>query len=291
MRPSACPRSTHSTSLICAIARNSQRCAARAVHSRRRCLRAFALTEWPIDRRGTRLCPFHPPPTNHALLALGTALPLHRRVSRAAVYLWPTAQRSNMPDRMYVTDGDVNAISRVGDTIYIGGSFQRVGLRIGPGAEVALTALNKSRCQSLRAGPRLRTRNRVCGRSCRMAQPVGMLAALTHVGGIARANIAHILGDDSVDPAFNAVVDGGAEALRLVGLYAHIVGAFSACQRAVVPAMLPHSRQPTAASRDSIRMRTRKCSAFAVPTDGTPSMPAAVASRRSADRRALRWQH
>src|ERR1022692_1803394 len=41
-------------------------------------------------------------------------------------------------ENTFVTDGGVNAVVRFGNTIYIGGLFQRVGPRTGPGVELAL---------------------------------------------------------------------------------------------------------------------------------------------------------
>ena len=64
-----------------------------------------------------------------ALLALLAAiLPGNARGSLA----------DSIPDRTFVTNGPVQAIARSGDTIYIGGRFDRVGPRTGPGVEVAL---------------------------------------------------------------------------------------------------------------------------------------------------------
>src|ERR1700694_3908917 len=48
------------------------------------------------------------------------------------------AALSSTPDRTFVTNGPVQAVVRAGDTIYIGGRFDRVGPRTGPGVEVAL---------------------------------------------------------------------------------------------------------------------------------------------------------
>src|ERR1041385_2520138 len=44
----------------------------------------------------------------------------------------------SQPNRTFVTNGPVEAVVRAGDTIYIGGRFDRVGPRTGPGVEVGL---------------------------------------------------------------------------------------------------------------------------------------------------------
>jgi hypothetical protein len=108
------------------------------------------------------------------------------------------ATDSNTPDDTYVTDGTVNAIVRSGNAIYIGGLFNRLGPRTGPGLEFAL---NGSQNPGL---------PEVSGGDFRVTEVVAdgsggwyIGGVFTHVGGIARNNLAHIRADRSVDPGFN----------------------------------------------------------------------------------------
>lgn len=140
------------------------------------------------------------------------------------------ATLSNTPDRTYVTDGPVNAITRVRDTIHIGGQFQTVGPRTGPGVEVALDGTqNPALPEVSGAGPST-TGGSLTGLRAVASDGAGgwfISGLFTHVGGVARTNLAHILGDDSVDPAFNPVLDGNVEALALSGTTLYIGGAFT----------------------------------------------------------------
>src|SRR4051794_40580775 len=44
---------------------------------------------------------------------------------------------SDTPDHGIVTDGAVESLARVGDTLYIGGAFGQVGLATGPGVSLS----------------------------------------------------------------------------------------------------------------------------------------------------------
>jgi len=90
------------------------------------------------------------------------------------------------PDRTWVTDGEVLAVARLGDTIYIGGDFTQVGPRTGPGAGID--------AGSGRADPAL---PEVAGTLCAVAADglggwfIGGI--FDSVDGVPRRNIAHIL--------------------------------------------------------------------------------------------------
>lgn len=135
------------------------------------------------------------------------------------------ASLSDKPDRTYVTDGPVNAVVRAGDTIYIGGQFSRVGPRTGPGVEVALDGTETPGLPEISgAGPTL-AGGAATGLRAVVADGSGgwyVGGLFTHVGGVARTNLAHILADHNVDPGFNPSFDGGVNALALSGstLYA-----------------------------------------------------------------------
>ena len=135
------------------------------------------------------------------------------------------ASLADKPDRTYVTDGPVNAVVRAGDTIYIGGQFSRVGPRTGPGVEVALDGTENVGLPEISgAGPTL-AGGAATGLRAVVADGSGgwyVGGLFTHVGGVARTNLAHILADHSVDTSFHPSFDGSVNALALSGstLYA-----------------------------------------------------------------------
>jgi hypothetical protein len=137
---------------------------------------------------------------------------------------------SNTPDRTYVVDADVNAISRVGNTIYIGGNFTRVGPRTGPGAEVALDGTwNATLPEVSGAGPST-SGGAATGLRAVIADGTGgwyIGGLFTHVGGGTHTNVAHILADHSVDPAFHPSINGNVEALALSGSTLYVAGLFT----------------------------------------------------------------
>jgi hypothetical protein len=142
----------------------------------------------------------------------------------------PPGVLTNTPDRTYVTDSDVNAIARVGDTIYIGGAFTRVGPRTGPGVQVGLDgAWNSALPEISGAGPST-SGGAATGLRAVIADGAGgwyVAGLFTHVGGLAHSNLAHILADNTVDAAFTPVVDGNVEALALAGPTLYIAGQFA----------------------------------------------------------------
>jgi hypothetical protein len=137
---------------------------------------------------------------------------------------------SDTPDRTYVTDGPVQAIARAGDTIYIGGLFSRVGPRTGPGVEVALDGSENPGLPEI-SGPGSGYAGFASpGLRAVVADGTGgwyVGGLFSHVGGVARTNVAHILADHSVDPAFNPSVDGNVDALALSGSTLYVAGLFT----------------------------------------------------------------
>jgi len=152
------------------------------------------------------------------------ALPL------GASFAADAASLADKPDSTYVTDGTVNAIVRAGDTIYIGGQFSRVGPRTGPGVEVALDGTESIGLPEISgAGPSL-AGGAATGLRAVVADGSGgwyIGGLFTHVGGIARTNVAHVLADHSVDPGFNPSFDGGVNALALSGSTLYAGGLYS----------------------------------------------------------------
>ena len=134
------------------------------------------------------------------------------------------------PDRTVVTDGDVHAIVRAGDTLYLGGLFTRVGPRTGPGVEVGLDGIRHPDVPEVSgAGPSL-VPGTGAGLRAVVADGAGgwyIGGCFNHVGAIARTNLAHILADHTIDPGFAPQIDGVVDALVVSGSTIYVAGSFS----------------------------------------------------------------
>jgi hypothetical protein len=140
------------------------------------------------------------------------------------------ADLASRPDRTFVTNGPVNAVVRAGDTIYIGGRFDRVGPRTGPGVEVGLDGSESSGMPEISgAGP---TSLFGAGGSVSAVAPDGsggwfIGGLFTHVGGVPRTNLAHIRADGSVDPNFAPDVNDAVRSLAVSGSSVYVAGSFT----------------------------------------------------------------
>jgi PASTA domain-containing protein/beta-propeller uncharacterized protein DUF5122 len=128
---------------------------------------------------------------------------------------------SSRPDTTYMTNGTVSAIARAGNTIYLGGNFSEVGPRTGPFAAIDAT-----------------TGKTVAGLPKASGGGVDAVAGdgasgwyiggyFTHVGGVARNGLAHILANGSVDAAFNPNPNGQVDALMYFGATLYVGGDFT----------------------------------------------------------------
>ena len=122
-----------------------------------------------------------------------------------------SAAPSSTPDATYVTNGQVTAVARLGNTIYLGGLFSEVGPRTGPLVGISETS-----------GAVIGTVPQVSGGQAAVEAVVSDGAGgeyiggdFTHVGAVPRSNVAHILADGAVDPAWNPDANGEVEALAL----------------------------------------------------------------------------
>src|SRR5450432_514658 len=131
---------------------------------------------------------------------------------------------SQVPNNTYVTDGLVNAVLRSGNRVYIGGRFGRIGPRTGPGVEFALDGSQDAGLPEVSGGTD--TVNAVASDGSGGWYIGGLF---THVGGIARRNIAHIRADLSVDPAFDPHANDAIHALAVSvdGLTVYAGGIFT----------------------------------------------------------------
>jgi len=120
----------------------------------------------------------------------------------------------------FVANGNVFAVERSGSTTYIGGSFTELGAQTGGGARVSPTS-----------GKRF-VDSPVVNGDVLASAPDGSGGAFiggdfTHVGGVARNNIAHVLPDGTVDPAFDPDANGFVQALAVDGDAVYAGGEFT----------------------------------------------------------------
>ena len=157
-----------------------------------------------------------------------------------------SAPTSDPDSQVWVTNGTVYATAIAPDgTTYIGGEFTHVGPQTGGGA--ALDAEQRrgrrrfpdSRRHRVRGGPR--RRRRLLHRR-----------RLHRVGGITRNNIAHILADGSVDPAFDPNANDRVFALAVSGTTVYAGGTSprsAARRRNSVAALMPAAASPRPGTR------------------------------------------
>lgn len=124
----------------------------------------------------------------------------------------------------WVTDGDVRAAVQVGNTLYVGGTFTRVGPTSG--------ALGSLFGVSPTTGERVPNFPLVDG-VVNTVEPDGgggyyIGGSFTMAGGVPRDSLAHVLSDGSVDPTFAPVIRGGAVfSLRLGTSFLFVGGDFN----------------------------------------------------------------
>lgn len=137
---------------------------------------------------------------------------------------------SYRPDDTFVTNGPVNAVVRDGSTIYIGGRFDRVGPRTGPGIEVGLDgSQNLGMPEISGAGP---TSLFGAGGSVSAVASDGaggwfVGGLFTHVGDSPRTNLAHIHADGSVDPDFAPNLNDAVRSIEVSGTTVYVAGSFT----------------------------------------------------------------
>lgn len=142
----------------------------------------------------------------------------------------PAAELSPRPDNTYVTNGPVQSVVRAGDTIYIGGRFDRVGPRTGPGVEVALDGSQHAGLPEISGAGPSATVGAGGSLSSVAADGSGgwyVAGLFSHVGGVARTNLAHIRADRSVDPSFKPDVNDAIRTLVVSGSTVYVAGTFT----------------------------------------------------------------
>ena len=133
-----------------------------------------------------------------------------------------SAAISAQPDTTYVTDGPVYAVARSADRIFLGGSFTQVGPRTGPAAAISSVDGHLTPGAAQVSG----------GTGAVVAvAPDGNGGAFiggdfTHVGGVARRNLAHIRADGTLDPVWNPSASAAVHALAVLGSTVYVGGNF-----------------------------------------------------------------
>src|SRR5437763_8907139 len=127
------------------------------------------------------------------------------------------------PGRTWVATGPVFAAVATSQATYIGGEFDRVGPGTGPGVGFDAATAKSTGLPEVAGG----------------GQTVDAVIAdgsggfyiggdFTHVGGLARSDLARIVADGSVDPSFDPDANGPVSALAVAGNRVFVGGDFTA---------------------------------------------------------------
>ena len=148
--------------------------------------------------------------------------------SLAASLVAPVAAKATVPastwpdQQVWVTNGSIDAIATAPDgTTYVGGSFSYIGPKTGD-YMAALDATSGSLETSFPA-----VNGQVYAEVSDDAGGFYIGGDFTQVGGLARNDIAHILADGSVDPAFDPSANGAVDALAVSGSLLYAGGNFT----------------------------------------------------------------
>src|SRR4051812_557383 len=123
------------------------------------------------------------------------------------------------PSPAWVPDGRVNAVAVDGSTAYIGGAFSRIAPYTG--GAVSLDPVSGER-----QAPWPDVAGDVWAAARDDAGGWYLGGHFGAVGGVARQNVAHVLADGSVDPAFTPTTDGAVFALVVRGKTVYAGGSF-----------------------------------------------------------------
>jgi len=197
----------------------------------------------------------------------------------ALVGLAPSTAAAAVPSTSalsYGTNGNVNAIATLGDTIYLGGQFTQVGLATGGGA--AFAAADGQADASIPA---------ISGgdHTVDAVVPDGsggwyIGGGFTHVGGLVRHNIAHVLANGSVDPAFNPNANDQVDALAASGSTLYVGGNSTARARSAAPTATTSRRSTQRPAKQRVGTRTPMMPSSRSRSTARPSTPAANSTAR-----------
>jgi hypothetical protein len=133
-----------------------------------------------------------------------------------------TAPPTILPAGSFVFDGQVTAVTHSGGNIFVSGAFRGVRKPTGGGLIVSATGSGGADPAQF---------PQVAGAVLDVAADgsggwfVG--GDFTHVGGLARSGLAHILADRTVDPAWNPAPNGTADTLVVSGSTVYVGGDFT----------------------------------------------------------------
>jgi hypothetical protein len=101
-----------------------------------------------------------------------------------------------------VTGGTVDAVARIGSTVYVGGAFSYAGPATG-----FATTFSPSTLKAAGTFPVLN--GAVTGMTPDESDGLFVSGSFTKAGGLNRSNVVHVLGNGQVDPTFTTTVGGG----------------------------------------------------------------------------------
>jgi hypothetical protein len=119
------------------------------------------------------------------------------------------AEPAATPTPLWIPNGQAGEVLLSGDTAFVGGRFTRVGPYTGAFVRVNQTS------GELREGRWPEVAGSVTAAAADGAGGWYVGGDFLSVGGVRRRNLAHILADGTVDPAFDAVTDKGVDAVLL----------------------------------------------------------------------------
>lgn len=127
------------------------------------------------------------------------------------------AELPSLPEDDWVPDGQVNAIVRTADTVYLGGAFTALGRNRPYGVPLDATS-----GLPLAAYPKVNAAVRCCVPDGAGGWYIG--GDFTQVGTLPRNRLAHILSDGTVDTAWNPDANGTVWALAVSGSTVYVGG-------------------------------------------------------------------
>ena len=155
-----------------------------------------------------------------------STLAFHHSFSRHAIatlaaiaFLAPPLSAQTVDTKLWGTDGDVVAVARVGNTIYVGGRFDNVGPVSG-----GCVPLNARTGEPVGRFPKVAGTVHVIVPDGRGGRYIG--GEFIGVGGLARHDLAHILSDGTVDD-WAPDPDADVRAIVVHGAVVYAAGAFT----------------------------------------------------------------
>lgn len=140
-------------------------------------------------------------------------------VLSSLLYLAPNTQAQVTYDKLWITDGTVNSLAQSAGTLYVGGTFTYVGPNTSFAAPISSTT--GSVLGNIKVSGTVNTV---------VADGSGgwfIGGSFANVNGVTRSNLAHILSDYSLDPAWSPSVSGAVNTLALDNGILYVGGLFT----------------------------------------------------------------